>query len=392
MILQPKEMAVFSALKPLFDLLHQNGGDIRIVGGAVRDIILKREIHDIDLATTLPPETVMNILRNANIKVIPTGIDYGTVTAILDHQAYQITTLRKDVDTDGRHADVVYTDSWEEDAARRDFTFNALYLDEAGTVYDYFGGLDDLKKPYIRFIGEAKMRIHEDVLRILRAFRFQAQLSDDNALVTIDPKSLDACVQLADMIPVLSAERVWQELKRLLSSNSAGVVWEDMVSKGISKYIVPEGHNTDRLHAVCAGDECGAMCRLAAIIDENQVEAVAKRLKLSRAEHYQLKSTFLVFAALGSSASKLDVQKQLYKYGKDSVQNALRLLRNIKYSTVVDEWERPMFPLHGRDLAMLGVVPGVEMGLLLKAVEKWWQEEEYKPDHHACMRKAKKLL
>ncbi|PZP12084.1 MAG: polynucleotide adenylyltransferase, partial [Sphingomonas hengshuiensis] len=230
-------------LTALCDALGAAAGDARFVGGIVRDTLIGIAAHDIDIATRLPPTDVMARLRAAGIKAVPTGIAHGTITAVLPDGPVEVTTLRRDVTTDGRHATIAYTDDWREDAARRDFTINALYADPvSGTVFDYFGGLSDLTARHVRFIGDPLKRIAEDHLRILRFFRFLARFGD-----APDADGLAACAMRANDLMALSRERIADELLKLFVTDRAPDIAALMIAHGIFAPVLPEVTSANRL-------------------------------------------------------------------------------------------------------------------------------------------------
>ncbi len=224
-------------MRRLLDALRADEGLTRYVGGAVRDELLGFPVSDVDLATRIRPEEVVERLEKAKIKVIPTGIDHGTLTAVSDGQVVEITSLRRDVSTDGRRATVAYTDDWKEDAARRDFTINALSADPStGEIFDYFGGVDDLLERHIRFIGDPLQRIAEDHLRILRFFRFHARFGSGEP----DAAALDACTERANDLMALSRERIADELLKLAAMPDPAPTFGIMLQRGILKPVLPE--------------------------------------------------------------------------------------------------------------------------------------------------------
>ncbi|HVU30650.1 MAG TPA: CCA tRNA nucleotidyltransferase, partial [Sphingomicrobium sp.] len=271
-------------------LLEALGGDeglTRYVGGAIRDDLLDHRMSDVDLATRLQPPEVMQRLEAAKIKAVPTGIDHGTITAISDGHPYEVTTLRRDVSTDGRRATVAFTTDWEEDAARRDFTINALSADpKTGEIFDYFGGLKDLEERHIRFIGDPLKRIAEDHLRILRYFRFHARFGAGEP----DPEALDACTARANDLMALSRERIADELLKLLELPDPFSTVEIMLERGILKPVLPEirPQGLNRLKELIGAEKAGGIApdglrRLAALLPQDPplAELVAARLKLS---------------------------------------------------------------------------------------------------------------
>ncbi|HEX7391036.1 MAG TPA: CCA tRNA nucleotidyltransferase, partial [Acidiphilium sp.] len=266
------------------EMLRDALPEARIVGGAVRDMLAGRPLADIDLASPLPPDEVMRRLAAAGIRAIPTGLDHGTVTALIDNTGFEITTLRHDVSTDGRHATVAFTDDWREDAARRDFTINAMSMDRAGTVFDYFGGRDDLAAGRVRFVGDAATRIAEDYLRILRFFRFLARYGRGEP----DAGAIAAIEAHREGLSRLSAERVWQELKSILATPDPRAALRLMAGTGVFGAILPEADDLSGFEAAMArGMPPDPILRLAALIDADGA-ALADRLRLSEAERVRL--------------------------------------------------------------------------------------------------------
>jgi len=270
----------------LFAALDAAGIAARFVGGCVRDAVLGRGIGDIDVAVTKPPEMVLLALRSAKLKAIPTGLKHGTVTAIVDGRTFELTTLRRDVETDGRHAVVAFTDDWLEDASRRDFTFNALYADRDGTLYDPFEGRADLAQHKVRFIGDPDQRIAEDRLRVLRFFRFHALYGAP----PLDGPSYDACARHASALGNLSGERVAKEVLRLLSAADPADAIEAMADAGALDHWLPEYDGTTRLRALIARETApDGLRRLAAVLEgDADATAIGKRLKLSTQQALRL--------------------------------------------------------------------------------------------------------
>ncbi len=361
-------------------------GEARVVGGAVRDALLKGKIGDIDLATTLPPERVMELLAGQGIKTVPTGLAHGTVTAVIDHIGYEITSLRRDVETDGRHAQVAFTNDWRIDAARRDFTFNALYLDADGKIYDFFGGGEDAQKGHIRFIGDAQTRIREDVLRILRFFRFTAFLGKGEP----DGAALAACRELAALIPRLSAERVMREVIRLLSAPNPCVAWQLMDECGVTQQVLPEAASLSSLQTLLKNETANheppaALTRLAALLPPDAVVAdtIATRLKFSNRDNDRL-------CAIVKATQNLrdqPLRPVIYAYGVDAVRAAIFLYgKNISESlAILAAWEKPVFPIRGEDIIASGVPAGAQIGTILRAVEKWWIEGDFRAGREGCL-------
>ena len=358
--------------------------EARIAGGAVRDTLAGRPVADIDLATPRHPAQVIEALTEAGIRAVPTGIAHGTVTAVSGGRGFEITTLRRDVKTDGRHAVVDFTGDWREDAARRDFTMNALSMTRDGAVFDYFGGIHDLGSGIVRFVGDPATRIAEDYLRILRFFRFHARYASG-------PPDAPAVAAIRAAVPGLarlSAERVWSELTRILAAPDPRGAVALMAEIGVLAAVIPEGADPARLASVvAAGAPADALLRLAALLTGDP-EAFAARLRLSTAEH-----------------DRLMALRQAPLAPPDADDPALRrLLADTEPAVLRDriwleggtgpEWaalrarlasmQRPAFPLEGRDVLALGLPPGPHVGALLRAVRAWWLAGGCRADAATC--------
>lgn len=352
-------------------------GNVRWVGGAVRDTLLGLEVRDIDAATPLRPEEVGRRLSAAGIRTVPTGIDHGTLTAILGGASVEITTLRKDVSTDGRRATVEFASDWRDDAARRDFTINALYADPATLeVFDYFAGLDDLAAGRVRFIGDARARIREDHLRILRYFRFQARFG-----AVLDAEAETACAELAPSLKGLSRERVGWELLALLALPDPAPTVARMRALGVLAAVLPEAgkHETDKLPALVASERAAGLApdpvrRLACLLPPVPpvAETVAARLRLSRAQRAQL-----TCAAAREPADASDPRALAWAVGVPCAVD--RLLLAGQSPAALAGWEVPPFPLKGGEIVARGVAAGPEVARVLQAVERRWVHEGF-PD------------
>jgi poly(A) polymerase len=350
-------------------------GNARYVGGAVRDTLLGIEVKDIDLATPLPPNEVMARLDAAKIGHVPTGIAHGTITAILKGGPVEITTLRHDVSTDGRRATVAFAQDWQDDAARRDFTINALYADPAtGEVWDYFGGLQDLKARRLRFIGDAHERIREDHLRILRYFRFQARFGSQPA----DKQAEMACQELAATLKGLSRERIGMEMLNLLGLPDPAPTVARMAELGVLTQVLPEANvaSLARLVAQEARQNIAPdpIRRLAALLpaDVPLAEAVASRFRLSGAQKKRLA------LAAGRPDGSADPRALAYRLGMDAALDRL-LLAGADVSALIG-WEIPTFPLKGGEIVARGVKAGPEVARILRAVEDRWVAEGFPPE------------
>ena len=347
-------------------------GGARYVGGAVRDTLLGLPVKDIDLATPLRPEAVIARLGEAGIRTVPTGIAHGTVTALLAGGPVEITTLRRDVSTDGRRATVAFADSWQEDAARRDFTINALYADPlTGAIADWFGGLDDLAARRVRFIGEARARIAEDHLRILRYFRFQARFGS----LPADPEAEAACADLAATLKGLSRERVAMELFNLLALTDPAPTVARMAALGVLAVILPEA-DAGALPALLAAEQAEGvnpdpLRRLAALLPADPLIAdqVGARLRLATAQRKRL------VTAAGRSNQPDEARALAYRLGRTEACDRL-LLTGASLAPLAD-WVVPQLPLKGGDIVAQGVVAGPEVARTLRAVEDRWIAEGF---------------
>lgn len=351
--------------------------NIRWVGGAVRDTLLGHDIYDVDCATRLVPADVVDRCREAGLKTVPTGLEHGTVTVVLADGPVEVTTLRCDVETDGRHARVEFADDWRDDAARRDFTINALYAHpETLEISDYFGGLDDLGARRVRFIGDAKTRIREDHLRILRYFRFQARFGD-----VFDPEALAACAELASTLKGLSRERIGGELLNLLGLPDPSRTVRKMAEVGVLGVILPEAR-TRELDALEELVRCErqhdvspyALRRLAALIPPVPAlaETVAARLRLSR-----LQRARLVCAAERKDVDAKHPRQLAYSQGMECARDRLLLLG--ASTQELDDWDMPQFPLKGGEVVASGVTAGPAVARIMQGVERRWLEEGF-PD------------
>ena len=360
-------------MKRLLRALGADDGLTRYVGGAVRDDLLSLPISDIDLATRIAPDEVVRRLEKARIKAVPTGIEHGTITAVSDGQPVEITTLRRDVSTDGRRATVAFTDDWREDAARRDFTINALSADpQTGELFDYFGGLADLEQRHVRFIGDPLQRIAEDHLRILRFFRFHARFGAGEP----DAAALDACTARANDLMALSRERIADELLKLLAMDDPSSTLAIMIERGILRPVLPEIERgaTNRLRALIASEAAANMAadplrRLAALLprDGTLAEAVAARLRLSNKAKKRL--TCVAEERLEKSPEAL-----AYRVGPDCAVDRLLLAGEPADAAGLRGWHRPRLPIGGGGLIKRGLPEGPVVARTLKLIEDRWVE------------------
>jgi poly(A) polymerase len=351
-----------------------DGGNLRWVGGAVRDTLLGKPVKDIDAATPLAPDTVIARLDRAAIRSVPTGIDHGTVTAVLPGGPVEITTLRRDVSTDGRRATVAFSDDWREDAARRDFTINALYADPATLeLFDYFDGLDDLAERRVRFVGDPLRRIREDHLRILRYYRFQARFG-----ATLDSAAEKACAELAPMLKGLSRERVGWELQHLLAVEDPIETVRRMFQQGVLGVVLPEAGDREiaAFGRLVEAERAAALPpspirRLAALLpaEPRVAEQVAARLRLSSAQKKRLA------AAAERGMPPGDPQALAYRLGREQAIDRLLLIGEDPSPVVA--WPIPELPLRGGEIVARGVAAGPEVARVLRAVERRWIDEGF---------------
>jgi poly(A) polymerase len=381
-------------------------GEARFVGGAVRDALMERKVVDIDIATPLTPREVIVRLDDAGIKSVPTGIAHGTVTAIAGGKPFEITTLRRDAATDGRHAVVAFTDDWEEDAKRRDFTINALYVSADGEIFDYATGMEDLITGRVRFMGEARVRIAEDYLRILRLFRFHAWYGQGE----IDGAALRAAADGKAGLARLSGERVQKELLRLLESPEPAPVLRVMAAAGILPELLPGALNLPRLERLTRIDAAhgfppDALLRLAALLpdDKAAAHAIARMLRLSNAGAARLEDLAAAGDAVASHLSAKDVRRLLYRLGAARFRDRVFLQwagapkqANVMpwrlLLTMADNWKRPKFPLTGADVMAAGVDEGPEVGRILAALEDWWIENDFPEDEAALSERLRAVV
>lgn len=395
-LVRPSTRAVFEALEVA-------GYEARVVGGSVRNALMGLAVSDLDIATPAEPDDVMRACADAGLVTVPTGLSHGTVTVIADRTPVEVTTLRRDVQTDGRHATVVFSREWAEDARRRDFTMNALYCDAGGRVYDYVGGYADLVARRVRFIGDPDARIAEDYLRILRFFRFHATY----AVGAPDPEALAACARGASGMARLSAERVRAELLKLLVAPGAVEAIRSMEEIGLLSALLGVAPRPDVMASVVAaegdaGSSPDAMLRLSAlaIAVEDDIPRLAQRLRLSGDER---KALFAVDVGVLAGFGEIDARRAreiVYRNGSaPSHRLALALAgllpqRDVEARLLREtalNWPRPRMPITGADLVGRGLEPGPGIGALLADVEAWWVAQDF-PDRDRTLRHLETLL
>ena len=372
-----------------------DGGEARVVGGAVRNALLGVAVKDVDVATTHRPDEVVRRAEAAGFRPVPTGIEHGTVTVVADGTPYETTTLRADVETDGRHATVAFGTDWRVDAERRDFTINALYADADGNVIDLVGGLADIESRTVRFIGDADRRIAEDALRILRFFRFHAHYGRSRP----DADGLRACARAKGMLDRLSPERVWSELRRLTEAPDPRITLLWMRQTGVLSAVLPESEKWGIDGVAPLVDAEGAlrwspdpMLRMEAMVppDAERMAALAERLRMSNTEAERLVA-WARTSPVAADADEASLARRLYREGARPILDRLRLAvasarsraagdtgalieaaRLARLAEFAAEWERPVFPLKGRDLLHAGMAPGPAVGERLAALEGEW--------------------
>lgn len=402
-------------LTRIFELLNADGGEVRVVGGAVRNALMGLPVGDIDLATTLPPQDLVERAREAGIKAVPTGIEHGTVTLVVDGEGYEVTTLRRDVETDGRHAQVAFGTDWKEDAERRDLTINALYADASGEVIDLIGGLADIETRTVRFIGDAATRVAEDYLRVLRFFRFFAYYGSGRP----DADGLRASARAKDKLSTLSAERVWSEMKKLLSADdpSRALLW--MRQAGVLAQTLPETEKwgIDAIHGLVAAEQAlgwkpDAMLRLASIIppDVERLAAISTRLRMSKNEAARLEQ-WAKAPAIDPAMAETALDRLLYRQSLEGVKMRLRLALSsaradvsggeasmqkiARLSTLLaraERFQKPVFPLSGADVLAAGVAPGPKVGEILGQLEDKWVEGNFALEREGLLGRLKGMV
>ena len=370
MKLDPNAFLKRTGIKRLLNALDAKQGTARFVGGAVRDLLLGEKPGDLDLATTLRPDEVVRRLEAAGIKAVPTGIEHGTVTAVSSGTVVEVTTLRSDVSTDGRRATVAFTDDWARDAGRRDFTINALYADPfTGELFDYFGGLEDLKSRSVRFIGEPLQRIAEDHLRILRYFRFHARYGHGSP----DPHALEACVERANDLMALSRERIADELLKLFALDDPTPTVRMMAERGLFTPVVPEFSDVARLGRLVADERTAAirpdpLRRLAALLpaDPATAERIAARLKLSNKAKKRLSSA-------ANQQLGLNPKALAYRIGVEGAVDRLLLCGRPADARAIAKWSPPRMPIGGGDVIARGIMEGPDVARTLRRIEDAWE-------------------
>ncbi|MBQ8661538.1 MAG: CCA tRNA nucleotidyltransferase, partial [Alphaproteobacteria bacterium] len=368
----------------LFLVVKHHGGVLRFVGGAVRDALKNIEGGDLDFATDLSPDELVEACTEEGLKTVAIGIKFGTVGVIIDDMLVEVTSLRRDVKTDGRYAEVEYTDNWEEDASRRDLTINAVYADEKGNVFDYYNGIEDLEKGRVRFIGSASQRIKEDYLRILRFFRFYSRFGVGEP----DQKALAACIENREGLKNLSMERIKEELFKMLLTPNAAATIRIMQDNGIMNFVMPEAGAIDNLAFIKKQLDDKDVPDKALLYlftlyqpDAPLAENLAVRMKFSRRE----KQKFIRWAerkvALSELSDEISLQKLMYETDKEFCREKFLLIIAENKEAIPYFWEKyqtmaavsePQFPLRGKDIIEQGVANPQAIGTILRELENQW--------------------
>ncbi|WP_242480521.1 CCA tRNA nucleotidyltransferase [Rhodovibrio sodomensis] len=395
------------ATRAVLDALTADGQTVMFVGGCVRDALIGRPVGDIDIATPDPPETVTALLQRAGLKAVPTGIEHGTVTAVSGHRPFEITTLREDVETYGRHARVAFTDDWTADAARRDFTMNAMFCAPDGTVYDPFGGWDDLVAGRVRFVGKAEDRVQEDYLRLLRFFRFYARYGRGAP----DADALRAAERHASQLTTLAAERIHHELLKFLEAANPGPAARVIHDHGILQPVLPEARHAERLRALAAVErELGVIIdplrRMAAWLDLREAHRLGARLRLSNKQDRHLRQLAAPAETVRADMAPRDLRRPLHRLGRDLVRD-LYLLAAAERSAAgerldaaalaaglreIEAWQPKRLPVDGGDVKALGVPPGPRIKQLLDALDAWWVDRDFQPGRAACLAELRRRV
>ena len=388
----------------LFETYQKNS--IFVVGGAIRDALLNREITDIDFATSLEPKTITEILNKENIKFIDVGINHGTVTAIINERKFEITTFRNDIFTDGRHAQVSFSNSLEEDALRRDFTINAMYLDKSGNLIDPTDGKKDLENRVVRFIGNPDERIKEDYLRILRYFRFLALFGD----ISPDAEVMKTISANLDKLSVVSKERQWNELKSILSLTAPNNAISAMSEIGLlDDYFNGTGINDAFVNLIEIESKISfsidPILRLSTLIENSldKANTIIKKLPLSKSESTDLLKLCTLNKKIVSYMSMKEVRYLLYLLGRDGFQKQILVnwakdannKNEVNWRSlyeVAQSWEKPSFALTAKDVINMGISQGPMVGDILKEVEDWWAENDFIDDKFSLIERLKAIV
>jgi poly(A) polymerase len=405
---QPYWMTAPETAAVLVALEAAGGPDCaRFVGGCVRNTLAGRPVDDLDIATTLTPDQVTRALKAAGIRTVPTGVEHGTVTAISGGRPHEITTLRRDVATDGRRAVVAFTGDWAEDAQRRDFTLNALYASRDGTIFDPTGhGVADTRDGRIVFVGDPEERPLEDHLRNLRFFRFYAWFGKGPP----DPAAVAACAALKHRIDDLAAERISKELLKLLAADDPRPAVALMAETGVLGVILKGPANLARFDALVEIEsdqlfETDPVLRLAALLPDDQLAAVrlAERLRLSNADRDRIVAALSPTPVLKSWMSPREIRRELYRSDLGAFRDRAKLAWAASPRTattmqwrgmiaLAEGWVRPVFPLTGAEVMSAGAPKGPLVGQVLREVEDWWIDHDFIDDKLSAIEKLKAVV
>ena len=364
-------------------------GCARFVGGCVRNTIMQRPIDDIDIAVQLPPQATIDALEAAEIRAVPTGFDHGTITAVADGEAFEVTSLRRDVETDGRRAVVAFTEDWREDAQRRDFRLNALYLAPDGELFDPVGGgFEDAKAGRVVFIGDADERLREDYLRLLRFFRFNAWYGAE-----MDAEGLAACTRQAEGLRKIARERIWKELRKLLEALDPGEALDAMAETGALSIILPDAADGHRLHDLRVSEQLvgaapDALLRLMALLPRNTQAAsrVCEALRLANRDAARLEAWARDDAPPLAGLTGPVLRAALYNLGPQTMaDHAMLSGRDVRdIMAAIRVWRRPEFPITGDDALQAGL-SGPQIGIALRRAEQAWVASDFTLDRNALL-------
>ena len=400
------EWLQWTAVRTIFAALDRDGDSARIVGGAVRNALLGRPVRELDFATTATPDVVARRAEAAGLKVVPTGVEHGTLTLVGSGLGYEVTTLRQDIQTDGRHAVVRFGRDWEADARRRDFTVNALSVDAGGKVYDPIGGYPDILARRIRFIGDPDRRIAEDRLRILRLFRFHAEYGSGD----LDRDGLSAAIRARDGLRELSAERIGQEMRRLVVAPRAPETIAIMQESGILTlvfagigYLAPLARLAAFEASVGAAPTPAPRLTALSCRIEEDVERLAARLRLANSERDRMLGALAAARRFAIFPDERVARVALYRLGAAAYRDGVALA--LAWSgappdasdwrdlyRLPERWMPPVFPLGGRDVLGEGMERGPAIGLLLRSLETWWIEQDFTPDEAALRTRLQRMI
>lgn len=381
----------------LFRAVENHGGVLRFVGGSIRDALRGLKGFDLDLATDLNPDELVEACSELGLKTVPIGIKFGTVGVIINDKVLEVTSLRKDIKTDGRHAEVEFTSDWEEDASRRDLTINAVYADEKGNVFDYYNGIDDLEKGIVRFIGSPSQRIKEDSLRILRFFRFYSLFGQGE----IDKKALQACIDNKEGLKTLSMERIRDELTKILMTRNVIPTLKIMIDNDIMGYILPDAKNLDKLEFLIktVGEQnlpSEALRRFFVLYlpDTDLAESLATRLKMTKNQRQKFVSWAEDNLHLCDYQNPYNLPKMVYTYGKEFCLDKLLLLLAAHKQTITNLKETiktiqdmivPIFPIRGKDLIAMGMESSCQIGDVLDNLKDLWINSNFQLDREELL-------